>query len=213
MDSELFVLEPQTPQAHHNFRKLLLRNRVCITVNYDTEEPMNLPLVTLSGPEKHTLALKESLNKNWENWDRNSSITQNLTNILEIEESMFIKRADGKNEVSLNHSSFTQLFDDDNDENRAEENSDDIIGNSKCQICLSLYFKTDCQENDSSSDDEDSSYDFTIPEVFCQNVSCLKQFHTACISKWFKAYPGVTRVFQTMIGPCPACKAKISIDL
>ncbi|KAL0127218.1 hypothetical protein PUN28_005488 [Cardiocondyla obscurior] len=68
-----------------------------------------------------------------------------------------------------------------------------IISNCECGICFSEKSETD-----------------KLPDKICNNIKCMKHFHSACLSKWLQTNAGNQVVFGYIHGNCPHCKESIS---
>ncbi|XP_046615116.1 uncharacterized protein LOC124302712 isoform X1 [Neodiprion virginianus] len=68
-----------------------------------------------------------------------------------------------------------------------------LFNDEECCICFSLELN-----------------DNELPEKVCNNNTCGKQFHTACLLQWLQAIPGNQVVFNQLHGACPHCGQNIS---
>ncbi|KAM8945332.1 E3 ubiquitin-protein ligase FANCL [Pelodytes ibericus] len=85
IDKNTWVLEPEKPTRSATMRRIAIGNNVSITIDLDPRHPTLLPECYFLGADHVVNPLREKLNSNIHLWDPESSLLQNLKDVLEIE--------------------------------------------------------------------------------------------------------------------------------
>lgn len=54
---------------------------------------------------------------------------------------------------------------------------------------------------------------FSWPCQVCNNATCGRAYHNACLLEWLMALPDARRSFQTVFGECPFCQATMAVTM
>ncbi|XP_061914871.1 E3 ubiquitin-protein ligase FANCL [Entelurus aequoreus] len=85
IDTKTWILEPEKPSFCDTMRRIVIGNNVSIKVEVDPRHPKMLPECCLLGAEHVVTPLRDKLNANMHLWNPDSSVLQNLQDVLEIE--------------------------------------------------------------------------------------------------------------------------------
>ncbi|XP_038150653.1 E3 ubiquitin-protein ligase FANCL [Cyprinodon tularosa] len=85
IDRKTWVLEPEKPSRFDTMRRIAIGNNVSIKVEVDPRHPKMLPECCLLGADHVVTPLRNKLNANMHMWNPDSSVLNNLRDVLEIE--------------------------------------------------------------------------------------------------------------------------------
>ncbi|XP_018595648.1 E3 ubiquitin-protein ligase FANCL isoform X3 [Scleropages formosus] len=85
IDERTWVLEPEKPTRGETARRIAIGNNVSMKLNVDPQHPRMLPECLLLGAEHLVTPLRNKLNANMHLWNPESSVLQNMKEVLEIE--------------------------------------------------------------------------------------------------------------------------------
>ncbi|XP_054885845.1 E3 ubiquitin-protein ligase FANCL [Poeciliopsis prolifica] len=85
IDRKTWVLEPEKPSRSDTMRRIAIGNNVSIKVDVDPRHPKMLPECCLLGADHVVTPLRNKLNANMHMWNPDSSVLNNLRDVLEIE--------------------------------------------------------------------------------------------------------------------------------
>ncbi|XP_072907144.1 E3 ubiquitin-protein ligase FANCL isoform X1 [Hemitrygon akajei] len=85
IDEKTWVLEPENPTRRATTRRIAIRNNASINVEVDPRHPKMLPECCFLGADHVVTPLKKKLNTNMHLWSPESTVLQNLKDILEID--------------------------------------------------------------------------------------------------------------------------------
>ena len=55
--------------------------------------------------------------------------------------------------------------------------------------------------------------DGKIPDETCDNPSCARPFHRACLHEWFRGLTDTRQSFGKLFGRCPYCETDLSVKI
>ncbi|XP_032409290.1 E3 ubiquitin-protein ligase FANCL isoform X1 [Xiphophorus hellerii] len=85
IDRKTWILEPEKPSFSDTMRRIAIGNNVSIKVEVDPRHPKMLPECCLLGADHVVTPLRNKLNANMHMWNPDSSVLNNLRDVLEIE--------------------------------------------------------------------------------------------------------------------------------
>ena len=169
----------------------MMINSTSVHIVFNQLEVRGIPSISFLGPPSEVLRLKNSLNGNIDKWNIDNSVLQNIYNILDVDESMFMEKP---NSVSKRKLPFLET-----------SKSDDPLLDVRCQICLTVCDLENVEGNENAV--------AATPDTVCSNSKCAKRYHSSCIKNWFLSLPKIRKSFDIVFGPCPICKSDICVKI
>ncbi|KAL3803140.1 hypothetical protein HJC23_003415 [Cyclotella cryptica] len=78
----------------------------------------------------------------------------------------------------------------------------------ECGICYTHRLPSD----DVMSDENLRSEEGALPDVKCNNLTCNKHYHEACLFEWLHSLPTAKTSFDRIFGSCPYCCEAVSVS-